>query len=246
MHKILVLPGDGIGPEVTREALKVLDVLVADFGLKVERRDGLVGGAALDAAGEPLPRAPMDAALASDAVLFGAIGGPKWDNLPREKRPEKGLLGLRAGRGVFANLRPVKAFAELAESSTLKSEVVSGLDILIVRELTGGIYFGTPRGLEGGPGARRGFNTMVYTESEIERVARVAFEAAKGRRQRVCSVDKANVLETSQLWRDVVSEVARDYPGVELEHMYVDNAAMQLVRAPDRFDVLLTENMFGD
>jgi len=247
-HKILILGGDGIGPEVIREAEAVLAALVADFGLKAECEHALVGGAALDAGDGPLPESTLLLARQCSAVLFGAIGGPKWDGVDRARRPESGLLGLRSKLELFANLRPVRVFDDLAAASTLKAEVVAGLDLLIVRELTGGLYFGEPRGIgkaDGGAG-RRGINTMVYNEAEIERIARVAFAAARLRRRRLCSVDKANVLEVSELWRDVVNRVAREFADVAVEHMLVDNAAMQLVRAPGRFDVLLTENMFGD
>lgn len=246
--KILVLAGDGIGPEIVTEAVKVLKALQADGTIDVSLHDGLVGGAAYDAIGHPLPDETLEAARASDAVLLGAVGGPKWDRLPIAKRPEKGaLLGLRAGLGLFANLRPAILYPQLADASTLKPEVVSGLDLMIVRELTGGIYFGQPRGVETLPsGERRGFNTLVYTESEIERISRVAFDIAMKRQGRVCSVDKANVLESTELWRDVITLTALDYPDVELTHMYVDNAAMQLVRAPKQFDVIVTTNMFGD
>lgn len=217
------------------------------FSFGFEFSKALVGGAALDACGEPLPEATLEAARQADAVLLGAVGGPRWDDLPMDRRPERGLLGLRAGLGLFANLRPAILFGPLAAASSLKPELVAGLDILIVRELTGGIYFGEPRGIE--PTAnegRRGVNTYVYSEAEIRRIARVAFDLARRRNRRVCSVDKANVLEVTQLWREVVSEVGADYPDVELAHMYVDNAAMQLVRAPKQFDVIVTGNMFGD
>ncbi len=246
--KILVLAGDGIGPEIVAQAVKVLKALQADGTIDVSLQDGLVGGAAYDATGHPLPEETLEAARASDAVLLGAVGGPKWDRLPIARRPEKGaLLGLRAGLGLFANLRPAILYPQLADASTLKPEVVSGLDLMIVRELTGGIYFGQPRGVETLPsGERRGFNTLVYTESEIERISRVAFDIAMKRQRRVCSVDKANVLESTELWRDVITLTALDYPDVELTHMYVDNAAMQLVRAPKQFDVMVTTNMFGD
>ncbi|MFE8035512.1 3-isopropylmalate dehydrogenase [Thiohalocapsa marina] len=245
--KILILPGDGIGPEIVNEAVKVLHCLRDDFGLEVELTDGLVGGAAYDAHGHPLPEQTVALARASDAVLLGAVGGAKWEPLPIAVRPEKGLLGLRAELGLFANLRPAILYPQLASASTLRPEVVSGLDILIVRELTGGIYFGQPRGVETLPsGERRGFNTLVYTESEIERILRVAFDSAMRRDKRVCSVDKANVLECTELWREVAMRVGQDYPEVELSHMYVDNAAMQLVRAPKQFDVMVTTNMFGD
>ena len=245
--RILVLPGDGIGPEIVNEAVKVLDVLAGEFGLDIEMDEGLIGGAGYDGAGHPYPEATREMAREADAILLGAVGGPKYDSLDRPLRPERGLLGIRSDLGLFANLRPAMLYPQLAQASSLKPELVAGLDILIVRELTGGIYFGQPRGqnvLENGE--RQGFNTMVYTESEIERIGRVAFEAAMKRSKRVCSVDKANVLEVSELWREVMEHVAKDYPQVELSHMYVDNAAMQLVRAPKQFDVMVTENMFGD
>ncbi|MBK5930825.1 3-isopropylmalate dehydrogenase [Halochromatium salexigens] len=245
--KILILPGDGIGPEIVAEAVKLLDCLRADFGLAVETETALVGGAAYDDCGLPLPESTLDLAKSADAVLLGAVGGPKWEPLEIALRPEKGLLGLRAGLGLFANLRPAILYPQLAEASTLKPEVVAGLDIMIVRELTGGIYFGQPRGVETlASGERRGINTLVYTESEIERICRVAFDTAMRRNRRLCSVDKANVLECTELWREVAIRVGRDYPEVELSHMYVDNAAMQLVRAPKQFDVMVTTNMFGD
>ncbi len=245
--RILVLPGDGIGPEIVREALKVLQVLVHRHGLEVEIEEGLIGGAAYDAFGHPFPAATREKAEQADAILLGAVGGPQYDGLARELRPERGLLGIRSALGLFANLRPAILFPELASASSLKPEVVAGLDILIVRELTGGLYFGQPRGIQvNEKGEREGFNTLRYAESEIERIGRVAFEAAMRRKRKVCSVDKANVLETSELWREVMERVARDYPQVELSHMYVDNAAMQLVRAPKQFDVMVTENMFGD
>lgn len=245
---ILILPGDGIGPEIVTEAVKVLETVKTKFKLDIELSHGLVGGAAYDAHGTPLPEETMDKARAADAILLGAVGGPKWDALPdRELRPEKGLLGLRSGLGLFGNLRPAILYPQLAEASTLKPEVVSGLDILIVRELTGGIYFGKPRGIRTlESGIREGYNTYVYNEDEIRRIARVAFEAAQKRGKKLCSVDKANVLEVTVLWREIVQEMAKDYPDVELSHMYVDNAAMQLVRAPKQFDVLVTGNMFGD
>ena len=244
---LLFLPGDGIGPEVTAEAQKLLPALTPwlKASLTIEAAD--IGGIAYERHGVPLPEATLAAAKAADAVLLGAVGGPQFDTLPRDLRPERGLLALRAGLGVYANLRPALVYPELAAASTLKPEVVSGLDILIVRELTGGLYFGQPRGLRtNAAGLREGFNTLVYNEEEIRRIAVVAFQAAEARAGRLCSVDKANVLECSELWRSVVDEVATDYPGVKVEHMYVDNAAMQLVRDPRRFDVLLTENMFGD
>jgi 3-isopropylmalate dehydrogenase len=244
--KIAVLPGDGIGPEVTAEAVKLLQALQRDFGLKIELETALVGGSAYDASGQPLPPATLELAQAADAVLLGAVGGPKYDTLARELRPEKALLGLRYELKLFANLRPAILYPQLADASTLKHDVVAGLDLLIVRELTGDIYFGEPRGVRTVNGERQGVNTMVYAEHEIERVARVAFELARKRRRRLCSVDKANVLECTGLWREVVVAVAKNYPDVELSHLYVDNAAMQLVRAPKQFDVIVTGNMFGD
>ncbi len=245
--KIAVLPGDGIGPEVVAEAVKVLERLRRDFGLNIELETAPVGGTAYDQTGKPLPEATLKLAQTADAVLLGAVGGPQYDTLPRELRPEKALLGLRSELKLFANLRPAILYPQLASASTLRPEVVAGLDILIVRELTGDIYFGEPRGVRTLPnGEREGFNTMKYAEHEVERVARVAFDAARKRRKKVCSVEKANVLETSGLWREVVLKVAKDYSDVELSHMYVDNAAMQLVRAPKQFDVIVTGNIFGD
>ncbi|MCX7898032.1 MAG: 3-isopropylmalate dehydrogenase [Rhodocyclaceae bacterium] len=240
--KICILPGDGIGPEIVREAVRVLKAL----DLPMELEEGLIGGCAIDAYRDPFPEATRKLAQEADAILLGAVGGPQWDGNPRELRPERGLLAIRKELELFANLRPAVLYPELANASTLKPEVVSGLDLLIVRELTGDIYFGTPRGIERKGGERVGINTMIYRESEIRRIARVAFEAARKRRKKVCSIDKMNVLETTQLWRDVVSEVGREYPDVELSHMLVDNAAMQLVRNPKQFDVMLTGNMFGD
>ena len=244
--KICVLPGDGIGLEIMAEAVRVLKAL----DLKFELEEALLGGCAVDATGSPYPEATQKLAQAADAVLLGAVGGPKWDVLPREQRPERGLLGIRKQLGLFANLRPAILYPELANASTLKPEVVAGLDILIVRELTGDIYFGQPRGIEmreiDGHMQRFGHNTMHYTESEIRRIGRVAFEAARKRSKKLCSVDKMNVLETTQLWRDVMIELAPEYPDVELTHMLVDNAAMQLVKAPKQFDVMVTGNMFGD
>jgi len=240
--KICVLPGDGIGPEITAEAVRVLNAL----DLKFEIEEALLGGSAVDATGVPYPEATQKLARAADAILLGAVGGPKWDTLPREQRPERGLLGIRKDLNLFANLRPAILYPELANASTLKPEIVAGLDILIVRELTGDIYFGQPRGIREENGERVGFNTMVYSESEIRRIGHVAFQAAQKRDKRLCSVDKMNVLECTQLWRDVIIEVSKEYPDVELSHMLVDNAAMQLVKAPKQFDVLVTGNMFGD
>ena len=244
--KICVLPGDGIGPEIMAEAVRVLKAL--DLGFEME--EAHLGGCAVDATGNPYPEATQKLAQAADAVLLGAVGGPKWDTLPREQRPERGLLGIRKQLGLFANLRPAILYPELANASTLKPEVVAGLDILIIRELTGDIYFGQPRGIElrevDGQKQRFGFNMMHYTESEIRRIGRVAFESARKRNKKLCSVDKMNVLETTQLWRDVMIELAPEYPDVELTHMLVDNAAMQLVKAPKQFDVMVTGNMFGD
>ena len=245
-HNIYVLPGDGIGAEVMRPAVAVMHAAANAAGSSLNVSEGLVGGVAIDATGSPLPAETLAAAKAADAVLLGGVGGPKWDDLPMESRPEKGLLGLRQALGLFANLRPALLFAPLAESSSLKTELVAGLDILIIRELTGGIYFGEPRGIEQRDNERVGFNTLVYAEHEIERIAKVGFELAQKRNGRLCSVDKANVLEVSQLWREVVSGMAKDYSDVELSHMYVDNAGMQMVRAPKQFDVIVTGNMFGD
>lgn len=245
--KIAVLPGDGIGPEVVAEAVKVLERLRRDFALKIELETAPFGGAAYDLHKRPLPDATLRLAREADAVLFGAIGGPKYDSLPREVRPEKGLLILRAELQLFANLRPAILYPQLASASSLKPEVVAGLDILIVRELTGDIYFGEPRGIRALPnGQRQGYDTMLYAEHEIVRIARVAFEAARKRNKKVCSVDKANVLETSRLWREMLERVHQDYRDIELSHMYIDNAAMQLVRAPRQFDVIVTGNLFGD
>ena len=244
--KICVLPGDGIGPEITAEAVRVLKVVDP----KIEMETALLGGCSVDATGKPYPEATQKLAREADAILLGAVGGPQWDTLPREQRPERGLLGIRKDLNLFANLRPAILYPELANASTLKPEVVAGLDILIVRELTGDIYFGQPRGIEvrevDGKQQRVGWNTMIYSESEIVRILRVAFDAARKRNKKVCSVDKMNVLECTQLWRDIAIEVAKDYPDVELSHMLVDNAAMQLVKNPKQFDVMVTGNMFGD
>jgi len=240
--RVAVLPGDGIGPEIVAQACKVLRKLE----LGIELREAPVGGAGYAASGHPLPDATLRLAKDSDAILFGAVGDPRYDNLERAKRPEQALLGLRKSLGLFANLRPAQVFPELAAASSLRPELVAGLDILIVRELTGDIYFGQPKGIRKKGEEREGFDTMLYSESEIRRIARVAFEAARKRSRKVCSVDKANVLETSQLWREVVTEEAKNFKEVELTHMYVDNCAMQLVRSPKQFDVIVTGNMFGD
>jgi len=244
--KIAILPGDGIGPEIVREAVKVLDVLRRD-GLPIETEAAPIGGAGYDAAKHPLPESTLALARAADAVLLGAVGGPHYDTLPRALRPEQGILGIRKALALFANLRPALLFPELAAVSTLKPEVVSGLDLMIVRELTGDIYFGEPRGRrKNAAGEDEGYDTMHYSAPEIRRIARVGFEIARKRRKRLCSVDKANVLDTSILWREVVTTMARDFPDVALTHMYVDNAAMQLVRNPQQFDVIVTGNLFGD
>jgi 3-isopropylmalate dehydrogenase len=245
--RVLILPGDGIGPEIVAEAVKVLDHLAGE-GLDIELDEGLVGGAAYDATGTPLPETTLAMAREADAVLLGAVGGPKWEPLEIAVRPEKGLLGLRAGLGLFSNLRPAILYPQLAAASSLRPEIVAGLDIMIVRELTGGIYFGQPRGIRTlDDGQRQGFNTLVYAEHEIERIVRSACEIAMKRGRRLCSVDKANVLECTELWREVATRVVKqEYPEVELSHMYVDNAAMQLVKWPKQFDVMVTTNMFGD
>ncbi|HXL75224.1 MAG TPA: 3-isopropylmalate dehydrogenase [Burkholderiales bacterium] len=241
--KVALLPGDGIGPEIVAQARKVLQRL----GLKLEMREAAVGGAGYDAAEDPLPQATLSLAKEADAILFGAVGGPRYDALPRAKRPEQALLRLRKELGLFANLRPAQVYPQLAAASALKAELVAGLDILIVRELTGDIYFGEPRGIRAtADRGREGFDTMRYSEAEVRRIAAVAFEAARKRSRRVCSVDKANVLETSQLWREVVIEESKNHADIELSHMYVDNCAMQLVRNPRQFDVIVTGNLFGD
>lgn len=245
--KILVLPGDGIGPEIMAQAKRVLEAIEAKFSLGLVIDEALVGGAAIDATGHPLPDETLEKAKTADAILLAAVGGPKWDKLDMALRPEKGLLGIRKELGLFGNLRPALLYPQLADASTLKPEVVSDLDIMIVRELTGGIYFGQPRGIDvNQEGVRQGFNTYRYTEPEIRRIAKVAFDMAMKRNKKLCSVDKANVLEVTVLWREIMEDVAKDYPEVELSHMYVDNAAMQLVRAPKQFDVVVTGNMFGD
>lgn len=245
-RKIVILPGDGIGPEIMVEAEKILHAINTqhDLGLAVETC--IFGGAAYDETGNPLPEPTLQACRDADAILLGSIGGPKYDTAPRDLRPERGLLRLRSELELFANLRPALLYPELSDASSLKHELVAGLDLMILRELTGGIYFGQPRGIEDRNGERVGFNTMVYSESEIRRIAIRGFEIARQRSGRMCSVDKANVLEVSELWREVVSDAGADYPDVELSHMYVDNAAMQLVRAPKQFDVIVTSNLFGD
>ena len=244
--QIAILPGDGIGPEITAQAVRVLDKLISD-GLDARYEYAPLGGAAYDQYGHPYPEFTQNLCRAADAVLLGAVGGPQYDTLDRPLRPERGLLAIRKDLGLFANLRPAVLYKELADASTLKPEVVAGLDILIVRELTGDIYFGEPRGIRTlENGEREGYNTMKYSESEIRRIAKIAFEAAQKRNKKLCSVDKANVLETTELWKEIFNEVSKDYPDVELSHMYVDNAAMQLVRAPKQFDVIATGNIFGD
>ena len=244
--KIAVLPGDGIGPEIMEAALEVLKAIEKKYGVNFEFKEGLIGGAAIDATGEPLPDETLKIAKESDAVLLAAVGGEKWDNLPTDKRPEKGLLKIRKELELFANLRPGKAYSALLDSSPLKESLIKGVDLLVIRELTGGIYFGEPRGIEERNGEKVGYNTMIYYEHEIKRIAKLAFELARNRRKKVTSVDKANVLEVSAVWREVVTETHADYQDVELEHMYVDNCAMQLVRRPKDFDVIVTGNLFGD
>ncbi|MBW4545754.1 MAG: 3-isopropylmalate dehydrogenase [Symplocastrum torsivum CPER-KK1] len=246
-YRITLLPGDGIGPEIMAVAVDVLKVVGEQLDLRFEFQEALIGGAAIDAVGEPLPADTLEMCRNSDAVLLAAIGGYKWDSLPRHLRPETGLLGLRAGLSLFANLRPATILPQLIDASSLKREVVEGVDIMVVRELTGGIYFGRPRGVfTTETGEKRGVNTMAYTEAEIDRIGRVAFETAQKRGKRLCSVDKANVLEVSQLWRDRITQLGSEYPDVELSHLYVDNAAMQLLRAPKQFDTIVTGNLFGD
>ena len=243
---ILILPGDGIGVEVTREAVRVLETVSKKFGHTLNLTEGLMGGIAIHKTGTPLPQETADLALKADATLMGAFGLPEFDNWPPEKRPERGLLALRKLLGVYGNLRPVRSYKSLLDSSPLKNHLIDGVDMIILRELTGGIYYGTPRGIEGEGEEERGTNTMTYTRKEIARVTRMAFKLARGRRKKVASVDKSNVLETSQLWRRVVNEVAPEFPDCELEHILVDNCAMQLILAPKRFDIVLLENMFGD
>jgi 3-isopropylmalate dehydrogenase len=246
-YRLTLLPGDGIGTEIMAVTVEVLKVVGKQFNFQLDFQKALIGGAAIDATGEPLPEKTLEICRGSDAVLLAAIGGYKWDNLPRQQRPETGLLGLRAGLGLFANLRPAIIIPQLIDASTLKKEVVEGVDIMVVRELTGGIYFGQPKGIfETETGAKRGVNTMAYLDSEIDRIAKIGFETAQKRRGKLCSVDKANVLDVSQLWRDRLTAMAAQYPDVELTHMYVDNAAMQLVRNPKQFDTIVTGNLFGD
>ncbi len=246
-QRILLLPGDHIGPEVTAQARRVLDAVAETYSLDLELTEGLIGGAALDAEDDPLPETTLALARSADAILLGAVGGPEWDQVERDKRPERGLLRIRSELGLFGNLRPAILYPQLADASSLRAEIVSGLDLLIVRELTGGIYFGEPRGIRTlESGERQGYNTYVYRESEIERIGRLAFESARKRDGRLCSVDKSNVLEVTVLWREVMDKLAAEYPDVALSHMYVDNAAMQLIRDPKQFDVMVTGNMFGD
>ncbi|HZX48889.1 MAG TPA: 3-isopropylmalate dehydrogenase [Nitrospirota bacterium] len=245
-YKIAVFPGDGIGKEIVPQALRVLHRVAAKFNINVKTEEALIGGSAIDEFGIPLPEDALNLALKSDAVLLGAVGGPKWEGLDYSIRPERALLGLREKLGLYGNLRPVKLFSALVDASTLKREIIEGIDIIVIRELTGGIYFGMPRGVEKVEGGEKGINTEVYTTLEIERIARLAFEVARDRRKKVCSVDKANVLESSELWRRIVIDIHKGYQDVELSHMYVDNCAMQLIRNPRQFDVILTTNMFGD
>jgi 3-isopropylmalate dehydrogenase len=245
-YRITLLSGDGIGPEITAVARQLLDAVSTRHGFSLSYNEQPIGGAAIDACGEPLPTSTLAACQAADAVLLAAIGSPQYDSLPRQQRPETGLLGLRSGMGLFANLRPVKILPALVDASSLKREVIEGVDLMVVRELTGGVYFGTPKGRIEADGQVRAFNTMAYFDYEIDRIAKVGFDIALARGGRLCSVDKANVLDVSQLWRDRVVAMGQSYPGVELSHMYVDNAAMQLVRSPRQFDVLLTSNLFGD
>jgi 3-isopropylmalate dehydrogenase len=246
-YSITLLPGDGIGPEIMAVTVRVLNVIAQQCDLEFKFQEALIGGAAIDATGNPLPPETVEMCRQSDSVLLAAIGGYKWDNLPREQRPETGLLGIRGALGLFANLRPATILPQLIDASSLKREVVEGVDIMVVRELTGGIYFGQPKGIfSSETGEKRGVNTMVYSESEIDRIAKVAFETAQKRQRRLCSVDKANVLDVSQLWRDRLIKMSAEYPDVELTHLYVDNAAMQLVRNPKQFDTIVTGNLFGD
>ena len=246
-HKILLLPGDGIGPEVVGEAKRVLQAAGEKYGFQIAFSEADIGGVAIERRGNPYPDTTRELASKADAILLGAVGGPQWDSLPAADRPERGLLAIRADLDLFCNLRPALLYRQIADASSLKPELVADLDLLIVRELTGGVYFGEPRGIrELENGERQGFNTDIYSESEIQRIAHLGFQFARKRGKRLCSVDKANVLEVTMLWREIVSEVASEYPDVELSHMYVDNAAMQLVKAPKQFDVILTGNLFGD
>ena len=247
MQTVCLLPGDGIGPEILAQGVACLKAAAQKTGLALQFEEALIGGAAIDACGDPLPAETVAKCRAADAVYLGAVGGPKWDACPPATRPERGLLGIRKSLGLFANLRPARLWPELADACLLRTDIARrGLDLVVVRELTGDIYFGEPRGIETRNGERTGYNTMLYSESEIRRIAVIAFEQAMQRRKKVCSVDKSNVLETSRLWREIVIDAAKDYPQVELSHLYVDNAAMQLVRDPSQFDVLLTGNIFGD
>ena len=246
MSKILILPGDGIGKEIVAQALKVINLLNANYGMGMNLVEGVIGGSAYDETGSPLPKETIVAAKECDSILLGAVGGPQWESLERELRPERGLLGIRAELDLFSNIRPAILYPQLANASTLKNEVVAGLDLMIVRELVGGIYFGQPRGIKTKDGERFGVNSATYSESEIARIGHSAFQIAQKRNKRVCSIDKANVLEVCELWREVMEEVSQNYPDVELSHMYVDNAAMQLVREPKQFDVMVTSNLFGD
>src|SRR3990170_383796 len=246
-EKVLILAGDGIGPEIMKEAIKVLDIVSKKYSISFDLFEASVGGASIDRYGVPLTEEVLKEALKSRCVLLGAVGGPKWEGLDYAIRPERALLALRKELGLFANLRPAKIYPVLSDASTLKKEIIDGVDIMVIRELTGGLYFGTPKGVTKLPdGTERGVNTMVYTTPEIERIAKIAFDVARKRRKKVTSVDKANVLETTELWRKVVTRVHKDYPDVELSHMYVDNCAMQLIRNPKQFDVIVTENTFGD
>lgn len=244
--KVAVMPGDGIGPEVTREGLRILELMADQYDLGLSVEELPIGGSAYDLTGSPLPEESLEKARASDAILLGAVGGPKWESIEFSLRPEKGLLQLRSELDLFANLRPAQVYGDLADASSLKKEVVDGCDLMVIRELTGGIYFGEPRGITGEPGNRTGLNTLVYSEQEIERIVRVGFEIAGKRNRKLCSVDKANVLEVSVLWREIAEAMAVEFPKIELSHLYVDNAAMQLIRDPRQFDTIVTGNMFGD
>lgn len=246
LKKITILPGDGIGPEVTTQAVKVMKQVAERFNLTLELQEESVGGTAYDTTGTPLPKQTLQACVNADAILLGAVGGPKWESLDFSVRPERALLGLRSELGLYANLRPAQIYGDLVDASTLKKEVVEGTDIMVIRELTGGIYFGEPRGVEIRNNERVGFNTLIYSESEVQRIAKVGFETARKRSKKLTSVDKHNVLESTEMWREVVTEVSQDYPDIALNHMYVDNATMQLIRDPKQFDTIVTTNMFGD